>query len=76
MFNVFISMTNCGHSRRMFLKLSSQRVLACVSLNLRVTRIRVNGTFSVLYVFMDRIMIGGIHVYRLGLAPQPVRERH
>ena len=37
-------MTNCGHSRRMFLKLSPKTVLACVSLNLRVTRIRVNGT--------------------------------
>jgi hypothetical protein len=24
----------------------------------------------------DRIMIGGIHVYRLGLAPHPVWARH
>ncbi|KAI0284602.1 hypothetical protein BGY98DRAFT_524525 [Russula aff. rugulosa BPL654] len=56
MFNVFISMTNSGHSRRMFPSLSPKTVLACVSLNLRVTRIRVNG---------------GIHVYRLTPHPVP-----
>jgi hypothetical protein len=52
MFNVFISMTNSGRIRaECSFKLSPKTVLACVSLNLRVTRIRVNGT--VLYVFMD-----------------------